>query len=432
MSRPERESSRPLTSTPRLPGEARLEQLENGLAVCLLRNPQAPIVTCALWYRAGTRDEGAAEGGVAHFLEHMMFKGSRAYGPGEIDRRTQALGGSNNAFTSHDATAYYFNFARNRWTEALAIEADRMSGLTLDPGEVARERQVILEEITMYEDEPWDALELEVQRTLFGEHPYGRPVLGTKQSLRDCDSEVLAAFHSHFYTPDNAVLVVAGDLPESSLDEVSRTLGAVPRSARPRPPVPPASASAGWQRVERRAGEVPRLLVTLPAPPASHEDHAALRMLVTLLATGRASRLQERLVDEEHLCLWISGSLNESPVSGQMSFALELVPGVEPRRVEEELLAQLEALASEPPDDEELARARQVLKADWVFGHERVHQQALAARFALTHFDLDHPYRSLRRALELGPGELARVASDYLRPHRGGVIGWSLPRRRPV
>jgi zinc protease len=118
---------------PALPGTPRLERLSNGLTVCLVENHQAPIVTSALFYRAGTRDEPQGHGGVAHFLEHMMFKGSARYGPGEIDRRTQALGGTNNAFTSHDATGYYFNFASDRWTEALEIEADRMTTLTLDP-----------------------------------------------------------------------------------------------------------------------------------------------------------------------------------------------------------------------------------------------------------------------------------------------------------
>ena len=116
-----------------LPGLPVVERLANGLTVCLLTNRQAPVVTTALWYRAGSRDEPAGQGGVAHFLEHLMFKGSRRYGAGEIDRLTQALGGANNAFTSHDATAYHFNFARDRWHEVLAIEADRMAGLTFDP-----------------------------------------------------------------------------------------------------------------------------------------------------------------------------------------------------------------------------------------------------------------------------------------------------------
>ena len=104
-----------------------MERLDDGLTVCVLSNRAAPVVTTALWYRAGTRDEPPGHGGIAHFLEHMMFKGAATYGPGDIDRRTQALGGDNNAFTSHDATVYHFNFAPEHWAEALAIEADRMA-----------------------------------------------------------------------------------------------------------------------------------------------------------------------------------------------------------------------------------------------------------------------------------------------------------------
>jgi len=417
----------------RLPGAARLARLPNGLTVCLLENAQAPIVTCALHYLAGTRDDPPGHGGVAHFLEHMMFKGSARFGPGEIDRRTQALGGSNNAFTSHDATVYHFNFAADRWREALLIEADRMRGLTLDPEQVASERQVILEEIAMYASEPWDALELEVQAALFGDHPYGRPVLGTRDELLATDGAVLAAFHRRFYRPDNAVLVVAGELDGEALDAVEETLGQVPvpsiaaedaaRPALPRPTFP-----ARQVRIERHKGEVARLLLALPAPAGTHADHPALRLLLTLLATGRASRLQRTLVDERQLCVWISADLADGPAEGQIAIAAEVVPGVEPARVEADLMAELALLAAAPPPAQEVERARQVLLADWVFGHERIYQQALTAGFALSLFDLEYPERHLRAALAADAARLQEVAARYLRPEAGSVLGWSLQR----
>jgi hypothetical protein len=221
-----------------LPGVRRFARLANGLTVCVVENHQAPVVTTALSFRAGTRDEPPGHGGVAHFLEHMMFKGSARFGPGEIDRRTQALGGSNNAFTSHDSTTYYFSFAADRWTEALAIESDRIAALTLDPRQVASERQVIREEIAMYESEPWDALEVAVQARLFRGHPYGRPVLGTRGELRATGREDLASFQRRFYRPDNAVLVVAGQTAEEAvLAQVERFMGGLEPGAerRPRP-----------------------------------------------------------------------------------------------------------------------------------------------------------------------------------------------------
>ncbi|MGH9361899.1 MAG: M16 family metallopeptidase, partial [Thermoanaerobaculia bacterium] len=371
-----------------LPGHIAVERLGNGLTVCLLENRQAPLVTTALWYRAGTRDEPQGRGGTAHFLEHMMFKGSPGYGPGEIDRRTQALGGANNAFTSHDATAYYFNFAADRWREALAVEADRMAELLFDPEEVASERQVILEEIAMYDSEPWDALEMAVQARLFGGHAYGWPVLGTAAELNVTGAEDLAAFHGRYYRPDNAVLVLAGDLDAGALDAVERTLGRLDGTGHGREPVLEPSYPDRLERLERRKGEVPRLLLALPAPPGGHPDHAPLRLLVALLGSGRTSRLHRALVDEGQLCVWASADLSESQGPGQLTLGAEVVPGAAPAAVEEELLRQLALLADEPPPEEEVARAKQVVLADWVFGHERVHQQALAAGFALALFDL--------------------------------------------
>jgi len=423
------ETSTPALQVPRLPGSVRIDRLDNGLTVCRVENRRAPVVTSALFYRAGARDEGPCQGGTAHFLEHMMFKGSTHYGAGEIDRRTQALGGSNNAFTSHDITAYYFDFAPDRWTEALAIEADRMAGLTLDPDEVESERRVILEEIAMYEGEPWDALELAVHRELFGEHAYGRPVLGTREELAGTGQGELAAFHRRFYQPGNGVLVVAGDVGEEALAEVEATFGALPGAA----PLPtrtvstPPPSGRGLRRLERRHGEVPRLLLALPAPAAPHPDHPALRLLLVVLGSGRASRLTRRLVEEGQLCSWISADLGETSEPGSASIATELVGGVEPERVEAEIFAELAELARHPPSEKELARARQIVLADWVFGHERVHHQALTVGGAVTLFDLEHPERQLSRLLAVEAERLPEIARRYLDPEKDAVLGWSLP-----
>ena len=420
-----------LPSLTSIPGRLHTERMDNGLTVCLVENRQAPLVTSAVFYRVGTRDEPAGNGGVAHFLEHMMFKGSAHYGPGEIDRRTQALGGSNNAFTSHDVTAYYFNFASDRWTEALTVEADRMTTLRLDPAEVASERQVILEEIAMYDSEPWDALEMEVMKRLFGSHAYGKPVLGTKEELLAMDESHLRAFHQRFYRPDNAVLVVAGDVGDDALGDVSRILGSVPPGAERRrgfTPPSPGDVPRELARFERRKGEVARLLIALPGPPATHPDHPVLKLALTLLGGGRISRLPRVLVEEEQICVWVSADVSESLDASQIIVAAEVVPGVEPARVEARILDLLADLETHPPSAEELERARQIATADWVFGHEKVHQQALSVGIALTLFDLEHLDRHLAGVLAAGPEQVLDVAARYLRPENGGVLGWSLPK----
>jgi zinc protease len=402
-------------------------RLDNGLSVCLVENRQAPLVSTAIWYRVGARDEEPRTAGSAHFLEHMMFKGSGRYGAGEIDRRTRELGGSNNAFTSQDSTAYYFSFSGDRWQEALEIEADRMADLTLDADEVDRERQVIEEELTMYEDDPWDALDKAVHRELFGDHPYGRPIIGTRESLAAIGSDELRAFHRRFYRPANAVLVIAGDFDGGALDAVSRSFGGLDDGAAARPAIPKPAALGRPRRLERRQGDVGRLLLALPSPGADDPDYAPLRLLLTAFAGPRTSRLAASLVEDEQLCVGVSAEIAETTEPGMASIAAELLPGTEPALVEERVRAELARLIAEPLGADELERARRILVADWVFGLERIHQQGLAVGMALCLFDLDYPVRHLRRALECSPGRLAEVAERWITPDRGSVTGWSLP-----
>ncbi len=422
---------------PQLPGRAELHTLDNGLRVCLLHNPQAPVVTTALWYAAGSRDEVEGHGGAAHFLEHMMFKGSAAYGPGEVDRRTQALGGSNNAFTSFDATAYYFNFARDRWTEALAIEADRMATLTLDAKEVDSERQVILEEVTMYEDDPWEALDKDVRGVLYSQqHAYGKPVIGTRPELLATGPEELRDFHQRWYRPDNAVLVLAGDLEGGDLEAagdadalaaVQRHLGSLPQRATERSACPPPPRPSSLQRLERRQGDVERMLLGLPAVPWADERYPRLDLLAALLSEGRSSRLHRALVDEAQLCSWVSADVTKSSAAGMFSVALELLPGADRARAEALVLEQLATLRQQPVSAEELQRAQQMLVADWVFHNEKLHQQALAVGFALVMGAGErHQEQQLRRLIELDAEQLCETAAAFLDPQAGGVLGWSL------
>lgn len=404
----------------------RVRQLDNGLTVCTVEDRRAPLVSVALVYRAGAGDESGAESGAAHFLEHMMFKGSRRFGPGEVDRLTRVLGGTNNAYTSHDATVYYFSFAADRWRQALEIEADRMAALTLDAAEVDSERQVILEEIAMYESEPWDALEMRVVAELYGEHPYGRPVLGTRDSLAAIDGEDLRGFHDRFYRPANAVLAIAGDFGTEVDAAIEEAFGGLDGPVPTRPDRRHGPRPRELRRVERHHGEVPRLLLTLPAPDARHPDHPLLLLLLAVLGSGRSSRLHRTLVEEGQLCVWVTADLVETLDPGELLFALEVVLGVEPERVETEILAVLEDLRSSGPTSDEVARAKKILLTDWLFGHEKIHQLALLLGSSLALFDAEHPFRYLDRLAAAEAADLCEIADRYLAP--AGVLGWSLPR----
>ncbi|HEX6201827.1 MAG TPA: insulinase family protein, partial [Thermoanaerobaculia bacterium] len=279
----------------------------------------------------------------------------------------------------------------------------------------------------------WDALEERVLAALFGDHPYGRPVLGTRAELLATGRADLAAFHAAAYRPSNAVLVVAGDVGEEAFAAVEEAFGGV--ADRPVGAVaearPVAPAAAGPRRVEQRMGELPRLMLAFRVPPASHPDHALLRVASVVLGSGRASRLQRLLVDEEELCATAAADIGESVEPASFTVSCELVPGAEPARVEALVAGEIAALASgeRPPSPAELARARRVTAADWVFGHERVHQQALAAGFVLALFDLGHFEREMEHALAAPAGEIAAAAGRHL-DLSAAVVGWSLPRER--
>ncbi|MGB5881416.1 MAG: insulinase family protein, partial [Thermoanaerobaculia bacterium] len=185
--------------------------------------------------------------------------------------------------------------------------------------------------------------------------------------------------------------------------------------------------AVGRSRVERRRGDVARLLVALPAPGAGEADCAPLRLLLAILGSGRASRLHRELVEEKQLCLSVSADLVETVGEGTTLIGAELIPGVEPRLVEETILERLQEAVDGPISSADLERARQILLADWVFAHERVHQQAMTAALALALYTPEYPEQHLRQIAESNTERLRVVGERYLRAEQLGVVGWSLP-----
>lgn len=412
----------------------RAATLANGLRVVLLPRNGAESIVVALCYRAGSRDEAPGECGLAHFLEHMMFKGSAAYEPGAIDRLTQGLGGTNNAFTSHDATVYHFQFERGSWQEALRIESDRMRGLSLLPEEVELEREVILEEIRMVEDDPWDALEQAVAARVFGDHPYGRSVLGTRESLRALDAGALRSFHCRHYRPGRAVLVCAGGLPPDAMERVETALGGgdagAPGGGTCAVLGPPVFDPGATRRVELGGGETPRLLIAHPAPIPDEPAYVHLRLALAVLCSGRSSRVQRDLVEEDPLALWASAAVTGHRLGGIATVSAEAAPGVRPEHLEEELCLRIEGLASRPPDAEELERAKRILFADWVFAHEPIAERAMTAALEHALFSPGFSRDSFRALADATGLDVAGACAAWLSAETR-VVGWSLPAEGP-
>ena len=431
---------------------AEAETLGNGVAVVLLPQAEAESIVTVVCYRAGSRDESSGETGLAHFLEHMMFKGSALYPPGAIDSVTQGLGGTNNAFTSHDVSAYHFQFERRSWGEALLIEADRMRGLSLLPEEVESEREVILEEIRMVEDDPWDVLEQAVAARIFGAHPYGRPVLGTRQSLRGLDAASLGSFHRRHYRPGRAVLVAAGGLPSDAMERIEAALGngytgsavvspasgpsglrdagVSPASDARADLEPPVFDAAPDRRIELRRGEMARLLVAHPAPAADDPLSVHVRLALTVLASGRSSRIQRELVEQDPLALWAAGGASGHRVGGMSTLAAEAAAGVEPARLEAEVCARVDGLAASPPSAEELERAKRVSFADWVFMHERIAERAVSAAVEHALFFPGFSRDSFEMLARATAADVSDACAVWLSPATR-IVGWSLPSGSP-
>ncbi|HEX6025935.1 MAG TPA: pitrilysin family protein, partial [Solirubrobacter sp.] len=185
--------------------------LDNGLRVLLLEDHRSPIVSFQLWYRVGSRNELPGATGIAHLLEHMMFKGTPTYGPRQFAALVEQNGGQDNAFTSHDVTSYYVNIAADKLPLVIELEADRMQNLLLDPREIDSERQVVIEERrTRTEDDPGGFLGEEVSAIAFKNHPYGAPIIGWMEDLKRITPDEIRAFYQRYYVPNNALLVAVG------------------------------------------------------------------------------------------------------------------------------------------------------------------------------------------------------------------------------
>ena len=232
--------------------DVRRTTLENGLTVLTRATDVSPTVTSMIWYRVGSRHERAGETGRSHFLEHMLFKGTERYAKGEIDLVTMKNGGSNNAFTSYDFTAYYFNFASDRWEAALEIEADRMVNTVFDPIEFDAEKKVVIEELKAGLDHPWGALMQDLNAKAFEHHPYRNPVIGWLPDVEAATVEGMRSHYRRYYHPGNATLVLVGDIEtDRALDEVRACFGPIPAGKSVPDPAEIEPAQNGERRFER-------------------------------------------------------------------------------------------------------------------------------------------------------------------------------------
>ncbi|MCC6409233.1 MAG: insulinase family protein [Planctomycetes bacterium] len=414
-----------------LPAAIREHRLANGLEVLIAERRGDPVVAVMVWYKVGSKNERDFESGVSHFLEHMMFKGSSRFGKGSIDRITTELGGANNAFTSYDHTAYWFELASDRWERALEIEADRMRTLTLDAAEYDAERAVVLEELSMGQDDPWRVLAERVQAATIPRHPYRRPIIGFPDALSSLAVEAMRDYYRRFYRPGNAVVIVCGDVDaDEALAAVAKHFEGLPAGdEQPSPESfrPTETEPRGEQRLSMNWDDQgKRLCMAFPTAKFASDDDATLDVISSLLTGGRLSRLHRRLVLEQALATSISTS-NDTRVEGGLFWLFaECAQDVPPARLEAAIDAELSLLREELVSAKELTRVKHMLEAAEAYDHETVTDIAedLGEHATDSHWKL--AFEAIERVKAVDAKRVRACARRFLRADRR-VLGWCLP-----
>lgn len=362
-------------------------KLTNGLEVIVIPDRRAPVVTHMIYYKVGSADEPPGKSGIAHFLEHLMFKGTEKNPAGRFSKMLATIGGQENAFTTADYTGYYQRVPRQYLGDVMAFEADRMTGLVLSDENVLPERDVVLEEHNMrVANSPEARLAEQLSAALYLNHPYGRPVIGWRPEIERLNREDALAFYRRFYGPNNAVVVVSGDVtPEEVKALAEKSYGAIaPRAPaearlRPREPVPVAVRKLTLDDPRVAQPSVHRVYLTPSYATAERGESEALDVLAQLLGGGSTSRLYQRLVVEKRLATNAGSAYQGSALDSTRLTVYALPqPGVALADVEKEIDAVIADLLANGVAAEELERAKTRMIADAVYAQD---SQAMMARW---------------------------------------------------
>ena len=367
--------------------------LGNGMQVVVIPDRRAPVVTQMVWYKVGAADEPQGKAGIAHFLEHLMFKGTAQVPAGEFSRIVRRHGGEDNAFTSQDFTAYYQRIAKDRLDLVMGLEADRMRNLQLTDQAVLPEREVIKEERRQRTDnDPANRLGEQLDAALYLAHPYGKPVIGWMSEMSELNRDDAIAFYRQHYTPSNAVLVVAGDVNPSEVKALAdKHFGVLPNSAQPQSRIrtsePDPVASRRVTLADPRVA-TPMIQRTYLAPSyrtAKPGEAEALEVLAEVLGGNATSRLYRSLVVNQQVAAQAGASYSgENLDSGNFVLYATPVPGGTNEAAEAALDTELDRLAREGTTEEEVARARNRLLADTVYSLDSQFRLAYLFGAALT------------------------------------------------
>lgn len=408
-------------------------RLANGMDVIVIPDHRMPVVTHTVWFRAGAADEGQGKSGLAHFLEHLMFKGTKKIPPGEYSRIVARNGGQDNAFTSWDYTAYYERVARDRLELVMSMNADRLANLQLKDDIVLPERDVIGEERRQrIENNPDSLLEEQMNASLYENSRYGIPVIGWMHEIASLTTADALSWWRHNYAPNNGILVVAGDVTASEIKPIAeRTYGRVPaRDVRPRVrPIEPEQSAARRVVVQDARAEQPQFARTYHAPNEKDPNlSASIDVLSEVLGGSVTSRLYKSLVLGQGIAARVSASFTSTRVDqGEFSIGATPRPGVSLETLEAAIDAIIKKMMSEGVTADEVRAAKFSLISDAAYGRDSSQDLAnvLGATAAVGE-TIDHVTEWPARIAAVTPDQVMAAAKLVLRRDQS-VTGYLLP-----
>ncbi len=356
-------------------------KLGNGLKVLLLREPRAPIITLQVWYRVGSRNECLGKTGISHLCEHLMFKGTAKYGPKYFSQEVQKVGGTDNAFTSRNYTAYFETGPKDQLKHWLEMEADRMRGINVDQKAFDLEKKVVIEERRMRtEDDPGSFMQEAAMAATFQAHPYQWPVIGWLHDIESISLEDYQNYYHRYYLPNNCTLVVVGDIdPKEALAQIEATFGQLP--AGPEPPKVTAKEPKhyGPTRVEvHREAQFPSILINYHVPNWESNDAYALELLARILSQGRSSRLYHNLVYKQKLALEAGADYSFDTIDPFVFFLYgQPMPGKTVAQVEAALEGEIKRLQTELVGAKELLKAKNQVAASFYMAMDSIFYRAM-------------------------------------------------------
>jgi zinc protease len=392
--------------------------LPNGLHVLFLADHKAPVATVQIFYHVGSKDEHVGIRGVAHMFEHMMFKGSEHVPPEEHARLLKEVGGQTNAFTTEDVTAFHDTVPPSYVGFAMQLEADRMRHLKLFPETIDSERKVVEEEKRLRVDNNPIGKAIERFRMLaYTKHPYNWTAIGTIEDLEKVTPADCQSFYDAYYQPNNATLIVAGDVVEADVRKlVAAHFGGVPRGPEPARVkiVEPAQTSERKETLQLEV-QVPVVVGGYHVPRASDADVPALEVLATVLSAGDSSRLHQRLVRMDHLAIAAGGLVESMEDSGLFLAYAAYLPDRDPAKVRDALFEEIARTRDHAISAEELDKAKNQLAAGFVFGLQTVDGIATElGEYQYVHGDWREFGKGAARYLAVTAADVTRVARKYL------------------